>query len=242
MSDATRGHRAGLLACTVAAVLLITACSSGPGEQNADPAGATEPPEPSPAATSEDTSNESSSSDEADADSTDGANEQDSDTLAPPASGEPEAMEASDPVSVSIPEIDLESELMDLGLQANGMVEVPPFDVGSPAGWYTHGPTPGEVGPSVLLGHLNAIDGGPGVFAQLPDLQVGDTIETARDDGSTARFTVYRTEHFVKEDFPTLEVYGNTDEAELRLITCDNLNQETGLLEDNYVVYATLET
>lgn len=127
MSDATRGHRAGLPACAVAAVLLITACSSGPGEQNADPAGATEPPEPSPAATSEDTSSESSSSDEADADSTDGANEQDSDTLAPTASGGPEAMEASDPVSVSIPEIDLESELMDLGLQDNGMVEVPPL-------------------------------------------------------------------------------------------------------------------
>lgn len=132
---------------------------------------------------------------------------------------------------------------MQLGLQDNGMIEVPPYNLGSPAGWFIHSPTPGEVGPSVILGHRNGIEGGPGIFAGLPQTDVGDAIEVARQDGSVATFTVYRTELFRKDEgFPTLEVYGNTEGPEIRLITCDGLNQETGMLEDNFIVYATLDT
>ena len=48
---------------------------------------------------------------------------------------------------------------------------------GSPASWYTGSPSPGERGPAVLLGHVNATGGGPGVFAELRALKPGDTIE-----------------------------------------------------------------
>lgn len=246
MSDVTCGHRTGMQACAVAAVLAITACSTGTGDISADPAGAAESSEPSPTSTLDDSSGSAPSSDQSSADPAQGGTEVTDDSQEPTNGSEseaqPQAMNASDPVSVSAPGIAMESELMDLGIQDDGKVEVPPFDAGSPAGWYTHGPTPGETGPAVLLGHLNAMGGGPGIFAQLPQMEVGDTIEVARSDGSMARFTVYRTDQFVKDDFPTLDVYGNTDEAELRLITCDNLNQDTGLLEDNVVVYATLES
>jgi hypothetical protein len=37
-------------------------------------------------------------------------------------------------------------------------------------------------------------------------------------------------------------VYGNTEGAELRLITCDGYNQATGEFDDNYVVYAKFLT
>ena len=254
MREVTYGHRTGLRVCAVAAVLFITGCSSGPGEEGSNPTGAAETSAPSSTSTSEVSSNSEPPSEEADTEPTEDDTAPQSDTLAltdseepepssdPETPDQPQAMDASDPVSVSIPEIDMESDLMDLGIQDDGKVEVPPFEAGSPAGWYTHGPTPGETGPSVLLGHLNAMGGGPGIFAQLPEVEIGDSIEVARDDGSIARFTVYRTDQFAKDEFPTLDVYGNTDEAELRLITCDNLNQDTGLLEDNVVVYATLET
>ena len=156
----------------------------------------------------------------------------------------PAALPASEPVGISVPGIGVESELMDLGLQDNGMIEVPPYNLGSPAGWYVHSPTPGETGPSVILGHRNGIEGGPGIFADLPQIEVGDSIEVSRQDGSEASFTVYRTERFGKdrEGFPTLEVYGNTAGPELRLITCDGLNEQTGLLEENFIVYATLDS
>ncbi|MFD5821630.1 class F sortase [Nesterenkonia xinjiangensis] len=151
------------------------------------------------------------------------------------------AMEPSVPVSIELPSIGVVSDVMRLGLQDDGVIEVPPYGAGSPAGWYRHSPTPGEVGPSVILGHRNAWEGGPGIFADLPDMAVGDTVEVPREDGSVAEFRVYRTDRFVQEEFPTLDVYGNTAGPELRLITCDGLNQETGELEDNFIVYASLQ-
>lgn len=129
---------------------------------------------------------------------------------------------------------------MSLGLQDDRSLEVPPGDPGAPAGWYNLSPTPGELGPAVILGHVNATDGGPGVFAELRDLKPGDTIDVIREDGSTATFEFQRGEQYAKDDFPTQEVYGNTAGAELRLITCDGYDPETGLFDDNYVVYATL--
>lgn len=154
---------------------------------------------------------------------------------------EPVAMPPSEPATVSIPAIEVTSELMQLGLQDDGKVEVPPFNLGSPAGWFIHSPTPGEVGPSVILGHRNGIEGGPGIFANLPEMEAGDTVEVTRQDGSVATFTVYRTGRFGKDEFPTLDVYGNTTGPELRLITCDGLNRSTGILEENFIVYATLD-
>ena len=52
---------------------------------------------------------------------------------------------------------------MDLGLRADGSMEVPPG--GFPAGWYTGGPTPGELGPAIIAGHVDW--NGPGVFYNL---------------------------------------------------------------------------
>lgn len=144
------------------------------------------------------------------------------------------------PESLEIPAIGAGSELLHLGLQENGSLEVPPGDPGSPASWYTGSPVPGKQGPAVLLGHVNDSLGQPGVFADLPDLVDGDEITVNQEDGETASFVVTRTEQYDQDTFPTLEVYGNTDDSELRLITCDGYNEATGEFEDNYVVYAAL--
>ncbi|MHA7263519.1 class F sortase [Arthrobacter sp. TMN-37] len=146
----------------------------------------------------------------------------------------------SQPASFRIPSIGATSELLSLGLRGNGALEVPPDGPGAPAGWYNGSPTPGERGPAVLLGHVNATDGGPGIFAELRKLKAGDTIEVTREDGTTAVFTFDRGEQYAKDAFPTDKVYGNTEGAELRLITCDGFNPETGEFDDNYVVYAKL--
>ena len=54
-------------------------------------------------------------------------------------------------------------------------------------------------------------------FAGLRRLSPGDRIEVSREDGTTAAFTVERAQQYAKDEFPTLEVYGNTAGAELRL-------------------------
>ena len=144
------------------------------------------------------------------------------------------------PRIVSLPTIQTRSELMELGLLPDGTLEVPPASPGSPAGWYTGSPAPGEPGPAILLGHVNDTYGGPGVFARLPALTPGDQITVERQDGTAAVFTVVKGEQYAKNSFPTDRVYGNTPGPELRLITCDGFDRITGLWQDNYVVYAVL--
>jgi sortase (surface protein transpeptidase) len=147
---------------------------------------------------------------------------------------------ASEPVRLSVERIGLDGDLMQLGLRSDRSLEVPPEGPGAPAGWYRHSPTPGEAGPSVLLGHVNATGGGPGVFAELHRLTPGDRITVTRQDGSAAAFSVDAVERYEKAAFPTLRVYGNTAGPELRLITCDGYDPATGSFDANLVVYASL--
>jgi sortase (surface protein transpeptidase) len=147
-------------------------------------------------------------------------------------------MPASAPVRVQIPSIGVDSELMDLGLQADGTLEVPPS--GFPAGWYTGAPTPGELGPAVIAGHVSWA-GQPGVFFDLRHLSPGDEIVVTRKDGSMALFRVTRVEQFAKDEFPTQAVYGNLDHAGLRLITCGGeFDRQVRSYNDNIVVFAEL--
>ena len=211
MTASQHGRRAGFVTCAAALLLLLGGCAG-----SGDDAGSSPPPAAvsSPAAPPAAT------------------------TAAPQ---ENAAEPVSAPVSLAIPATGTNSELLHLGLREDGSLEVPPDGPGAPASWYSGSPAPGQLGPAVLLGHVNATDGGPGVFAYLRSLKPGDLIEVAREDGSTGRFVVDRGEQYGKDAFPTLEVYGNTQAAELRLITCDGYDPATGNFDDNYVVYATLK-
>ncbi|RJT81005.1 class F sortase [Arthrobacter cheniae] len=159
---------------------------------------------------------------------------------APAPTALPPVLPASPPVTLDIPSIGIRTDLLSLGLRDNQSLEVPPDGPGAPASWYNQSPTPGDRGPAVMLGHVNATDGGKGVFADLRTLKAGDRMNVIREDGSTAVFEYQRGEAYQKNDFPTLTVYGNTPGSELRLITCDGYNPDTGEFDDNYVVYATL--
>lgn len=128
-----------------------------------------------------------------------------------------------------------------LGLAPDGTVQVPPLSKNSHAGWYEHSPTPGQVGPSLILGHIDSAAYGPGVFFKLGDMRQRDKIFVTRADGIVAVFEVERVVEYSKRHFPTLQVYGNTNRAALRLITCGgtfNFSQKS--YEDNIVVYASL--
>ncbi|MCB5293472.1 class F sortase [Arthrobacter sp. SO3] len=160
---------------------------------------------------------------------------------AAPAVAAPAVLTRSEPVTLEIPAIGLQTDLLKLGLRENGSLDVPPTGSGAPAGWYNGSPTPGERGPSVMLGHVNALGGATGVFADLRKLTPGTDINVARADGTTAVFTVDYGAQYSKNNFPTLEVYGNTPGAELRLITCDGYDPATRLFDDNYVIYAKLK-
>lgn len=158
--------------------------------------------------------------------------------ILPVPAGRDRGMARIEPVSVAVPGIGVESPLLHLGLNADGTLEVPSPAESKIAGWYALGPAPGETGPAVIVGH---VDGGgePGVFYRLAGLGVGEEILIRRKDGSLLRFVVDRTREVAKARFPTAEVYGRTDRAELRLITCGGaFDRAAGSYLKNVIVFA----
>ncbi|HET6836142.1 MAG TPA: class F sortase [Acidimicrobiales bacterium] len=121
------------------------------------------------------------------------------------------------PATLTIPSIGVETELEHVAVRDDGTLAAP-ADFGH-AGWFAEGPSPGERGPAVLVGHVDSRDG-PAVFHRLPELVPGDHIEVTRTDGTVARFAVTDTFETTKDAFPTEVVYGPTAGPTLRLITC----------------------
>ncbi|MGV9566818.1 class F sortase [Streptomyces sp. NPDC003480] len=145
----------------------------------------------------------------------------------------------SAPVRLRIPAVGVDTPVVRLGLAADGTVQVPPVTAHDRAGWYRYSPTPGQAGPSVILGHVTVGAYGDGVFRHLARLRRGDRIETRLENGTTAVFAVRAVRTVAKADFPVDEVYGNVDRPELRLITCGGPRTGDGYL-DNVIVFAAL--
>jgi len=145
---------------------------------------------------------------------------------------------ASVPVRLDIPSIEVDSELMALGLRGDGTLDVPP--AAFPAGWFTGAPTPGERGPAIIVGHIDWVTGA-GVFARLGMLAVGAEIRVTRTDGTVAVFRTTQVTRYPKDAFPTDLVYGDLDHAGLRLISCGGeFDRVTGHYEDNIIAFADL--
>lgn len=145
----------------------------------------------------------------------------------------------SKPLALVVPAIGVDSSpLLDLGLDPAGRLEVPPDAKG--VGWFDLSPTPGALGPAVIAAHVD-YKGVPGPFQKLDDLSAGDEISVRRADGTTAVFETYRVERFPKASFPTDRVYGDTTDAEIRLITCGGVfDAGSGHYQDNVVAFARL--
>ncbi|WP_427165786.1 class F sortase [Streptomyces sp. C1-1] len=149
------------------------------------------------------------------------------------------AVGRSVPVGLRIPAIGVDTPVLRLGLAADGTVQVPPVQAHDRAGWYRHSPTPGQRGPSVILGHVTVGAYGDGVFRHLKDLRRGERIEVRLENGTDAAFAVTDVRTVAKADFPTKEVYGDVDRPELRLITCGGARTGDGY-RDNVIVFAAL--
>jgi sortase (surface protein transpeptidase) len=144
----------------------------------------------------------------------------------------------SAPVALRIPAIGVSTSLAELGLNQDNTVEVP-SDF-QQAGWFALGPTPGELGSSVILGHVDSYRG-PAVFFRLRSLRAGDGIEVSRSDGSVAHFAVTSVETYAKERFPAERVYAPQGGSALHLVTCGGeFDRETRSYRSNIVAYTSL--
>jgi sortase (surface protein transpeptidase) len=155
-------------------------------------------------------------------------------------SGQP-SLARSVPVAVRIPAIGVNSKLLRLGLNADGTVQVPSIKTSAGrAAWYKYSATPGQIGSSVIEGHVDS-ERGPAVFFRLGALHRGDTIDVTLADGVTAVFRVTGVREYSKARFPAKAIYGTTDFAALRLITCGGaFDYATGHYLSSTVVFASL--
>nr|WP_240974142.1 class F sortase [Nonomuraea sp. FMUSA5-5] len=146
----------------------------------------------------------------------------------------------STPIRLVVKRLGINAPIKSVGLRKDGTIEVPPSNNANLVGWYRNMSTPGEAGPAVLLGHKDTRTTAA-VFARLPELKNGDTIEVKRQDKTTAVFTVGGVEQADKKTFPTQRVYGEQQNAQLHLITCGGTyDRTTGHYTDNVIVYATM--
>ncbi|MEU6777673.1 class F sortase [Nonomuraea angiospora] len=146
----------------------------------------------------------------------------------------------SRPTRIKIPKIKVNAPIGAVTVDSKGKLGTPPLTKPNQTGWYKGSPVPGELGPSVINGHVSTRKG-PAVFDRLRELAKGDQIYVYRSDGKVTRFTVSGIEQASKSSFPTSRVYGNTTNAQLRLVTCGGVfNKTAHSYTDNIVVYATL--
>ncbi|MGQ0844474.1 MAG: class F sortase [Sporichthyaceae bacterium] len=150
-----------------------------------------------------------------------------------------ESMDRSAPTRLTISRVGIDTSLMELGLAPDGTLEVPPDDRDAPAGWYRGLSSPGEVGPSVIVGHLDAPDA-PAVFYNLGALHAGDVARIVRSDGSVVAYRVTEVATYPRDAFPTNAVYGPSATSVLRLVTCGGAYSQDAGYTHNVVVFADL--
>lgn len=154
---------------------------------------------------------------------------------------EPAQLPRSVPTRIEIPAIRVDSSLLSLGLNPDDTLEVPPYTEVDHPGWYRDSPTPGQTGPSVIVGHVSSSRYGPGVFYKLGALRSGDQVRVRRTDATTAVFTVEAVDAFPKDKLPRKAIYGDLDHPGLRLITCGgDYDKASGGYPDNTVVFASM--
>ncbi|MER5637321.1 class F sortase [Kitasatospora sp. NPDC002227] len=148
----------------------------------------------------------------------------------------------SRPTRLRVPQLFLDAPFTELGLAPGGTLEAPSADDKNLVGWYRGGAAPGERGSAVVAGHVDTRTG-PAVFLMLHLLTPGSTVDITREDGITATFVVDSTQTYPKNAFPDAKVYGDTEDAQLRLITCGGAyDKKLKDYTDNVVVFAHLQS
>jgi hypothetical protein len=144
----------------------------------------------------------------------------------------------SPPVLLVVPALGIRTTLSELGLNVDGTVQVP-TNFAQP-GWFGLGPSPGQLGSSVILGHVDDHEG-PAIFFELSTLRPGDELLVVLADGSRVRFAVSTVSTYLKSQFPDALVYGSHGSSELELVTCGGaFDRSTGSYLSNVVVSSNL--
>lgn len=144
------------------------------------------------------------------------------------------------PERIEIPAIEVDAEVMSLGLRDNGEMDVP--ESLHDTSWYEPGYEVGAPGNAVIAGHVDDTVN-PGVFKQLHTLSEGDEIIVHGEDGATLTFTVYNKELLDADEAPVDKIFGYSHNSLLNLITCEGpYDYDAGGTPNRWVIYTELNT
>ncbi|MGE5133575.1 MAG: class F sortase [Gemmatimonadota bacterium] len=145
------------------------------------------------------------------------------------------------PVAIDIPAIGVHSRLLHLGLSTRGTMQVPSLATqAGQAAWYRYSATPGQLGASVIEGHVDTYVG-PAVFFRLGALRPGNKVEVRLADGVTAVFRVTGVRLYAKTRYPAQTIYRAPGYPALRLVTCGGaFDYATRSYRSSVVVFAAL--
>jgi sortase (surface protein transpeptidase) len=140
------------------------------------------------------------------------------------------------PATLSIPSLGVGAEVIPVGVEPNGEMEVPPA---SQAGWYLHGPRPGEVdGTAVIAAHVD-YNGQRGAFFDLRSIAVGSEVSVTDQAGAVHRYVVTERYQVDKDELPIEQIFVADGPPGLTLITCGGaFDSGARSYNDNIVVRA----
>lgn len=144
------------------------------------------------------------------------------------------------PTRLNIPKLGVTANVEAVALDIKNNMDVP--QKVEDVGWYKLGVKPGEKGNAVIDGHYDDVTGAPVVFYNLASLQVGDPIETVDNNGKKLTFIVQKKANYAYNQFPLLEVFGQSNGKNLNLITCSGTwDKNNKTYADRLVIYSTLK-
>lgn len=133
------------------------------------------------------------------------------------------ALPTGKPTRLKIPKINVDAGFLYTGLTPDGIMEIPNNIVD--VGWFTGSVRPGEKGVAVVTGHVAQIRGGvltkPGVFYNLKELGIGDTLNVINDKGVSIAFVVREIRNYDPAADATYVFTSSDGGIHLNLITCE---------------------
>jgi len=139
------------------------------------------------------------------------------------------------PAELLIPAIKVDAPVEQVGEDPDGAMAVP--QQWNDVGWFKLGYRPGELGSSVIAGHLDSTTD-RAVFWDLHLLKAGDKVLVKDDAGKQLTFQVQSTAAYQYDQAPLQKIFGPAEAAMLNLITCNGtFDRATANYNQRLVVY-----
>ena len=130
-----------------------------------------------------------------------------------------EPIQVAAPIELGIAQLGVQAKIVPVGVDQDGQVVIPE-DIAQ-VGWYKFGATPGSgQGSSVLVGHRDGRNYGKGAFYNVGSLNPGDTLTLRNAEDQVITYRVTGRESTYKEELPMRELFRETGQEVLTLISC----------------------